>query len=141
MGSYTVTIDYDGTNITANPDSLVIKDKGTANISWVLGNVPAGTKFHSTDGVKFKANNPNAWPGNPPSRQTDSKYTSSEDVQDSNRGKYNYNITLVLSDGSEKKEDPDVTNDPPSGPPGPVDELPDPAEGKPRRGPLSGDKD
>ena len=135
MSSYTIHIDYDGSNITADPDSLVIKEKGTANITWALRNVPAGTKFHSSDGIAFKANNPKAWPGNPPSRQTDSKYASSEDVQDSNRGKYNYNITIVLPDGTEKKKDPDITNDPPSGP---GLELPDVAQGNPRGGPMSG---
>lgn len=137
MGSYTINIDYDGTNISADPDSLVIKAKGTANITWALRNVPAGTKFHSTDGIAFKANNPHAWPGTPPSPQSDTRYTSSEDVQESNRGKYNYNITIVLPGGAEKKQDPDVSNDPPSGPPM-QDELPEQAKGDPPRGPMSG---
>ena len=144
MGNHEIKVFIDTPNNrpASDPDSLVLKERGTQNIAWVIDftRTPAGTKFTS-NGIGFKAANPAPWPGTPPTRDSDTQFSTSEDVQTSNKGKYQYNIELELPDGTIKKADPDITNDPPSGPGGPVRdiELPEQAKGEPRRGPLSSD--
>jgi hypothetical protein len=135
---HVVTINFNFNNgspiWSVNPNSLPIPP-GNAPINWNLsGN---GATFPTTNGIVFPApglgsKNVLAWPGTTPAFQNVNKYSATDhnNLQEGDPSEvFRYTIS-VLHNGTTFTHDPDVTNDPPSGP---GDELP--GGGNPMGGP------
>lgn len=122
----TITFNYNNNNPqwTVSPDSLPVP-QGSQNVIWKLSSSSSsGTKFvknsQNQGGIVFKPSS--NWPGTTPTYQNDTRYTASETNNNPGPGKqkYNYTINVLYTPpgGSERtfSFDPDVTNEPPTGP-------------------------
>lgn len=136
----TVSINFNYNNgnpiWTVDPQSLPVPP-GNAPIQWILSGT--GATFPTSNGIVFPApgtgsKNSIQWPGSTPAYQNVNKYTATDQnnlqVGDPPQV-FRYNINVLYNNVAQPTYDPDVTNDPPSGP---GDELPgDDGSGSPSR--------
>jgi hypothetical protein len=103
-----VNIQVTGTELGWNPDSLKVTNTSDVQVTFNLVNSPGAV----LDDIKFTGSSSLT-----ASKVSDTQWITASYNPKDHKGKNKYNITVKLSDGTKIKDDPDVNNEPPGGPP------------------------
>jgi hypothetical protein len=109
-GGLNVSIQVTGTELGWAPDSLLVTNTSDVQVTFTLVNPPSGAKL--TD-IKFTGSSSMT-----AEKVSDTVWRTTSYNPKNHKGKNKYNIEVTLSDGTKIKDDPDVNNEPPGGPPG-----------------------
>jgi hypothetical protein len=108
-GPLNVSIQVTNGQLGWAPDSLLVTSPNDVQVTFTLVNSP-GAKL--TD-IKFTGSS-----GLDAVQVSDTVWQTTSYNPKNHKGKNKYKIEVTLSDGTKIKDDPDVNNEPPGGPPG-----------------------
>ena len=118
-----IKITYDYTNTAkpwnVQPDHQPVPQNNAAEIKWTLegANLPSGgsVQFDPTQGIVFPASkNSTPWPGETPTKKSDTEYKAKDDNTPGQEGTYKYTINIIFTNGLGQQQnlshDPDIDN-------------------------------